>query len=108
MQVPFRETDMVADPASLYASTKRANELIAHTYYNLYNISSVGLRFFTVYGPYGRPDMAPFIFTDRVSNNETIRVFNHGKSQRDFTYIDDIVQGVVHSLFISTGQPEVL
>lgn len=108
IKVPFHETDMVADPASLYAATKRSNELIAHTYWNLHNITSVGLRFFTVYGPYGRPDMAPWIFTDKISNNETIRVFNHGNSQRDFTYVEDIVQGVVNSLFCYTGQPEIV
>jgi UDP-glucuronate 4-epimerase len=108
VKVPFHETDLVEDPASLYAATKRSDELIAHTYYNLYNITSIGLRFFTVYGPYGRPDMAPWIFTDKISNNETIQVFNHGKSHRDFTYIDDIVQGVVNSLFVETGQPELI
>lgn len=108
VKVPFRETDRVEDPASLYAATKRSDELIAHTYWNLYNVSSIGLRFFTVYGPYGRPDMAPWIFTDKISNNVTIRVFNHGNSRRDFTYIDDIVQGVVNSLFVHTGQPELV
>jgi UDP-glucuronate 4-epimerase len=108
VKVPFQETDSVADPASLYAATKRSNELIAHTYWNLYNISSIGLRFFTVYGPYGRPDMAPWIFTDKISNNETIGVFNHGNSQRDFTYVEDIVQGVVNSLLVHTGQPEIV
>ncbi|KAL3911470.1 MAG: hypothetical protein SGARI_001635 [Bacillariaceae sp.] len=108
VKVPFQETDRVEDPASLYAATKRSDELIAHTYFNLHNITSVGLRFFTVYGPYGRPDMAPWIFTDKISNGEKIRVFNHGKSQRDFTYIADIVQGVIHSLFINTGQPELI
>lgn len=108
IKVPFHETDQVEDPASLYAATKRSDELIARTYYNLYNITSIGLRFFTVYGPYGRPDMAPWIFTDKISNNETIQVFNHGKSHRDFTYIDDIVQGVVNSLFVETGQPELI
>ena len=108
IKVPFAETDRIEDPASVYAATKRSDELLATTYYNLYNISSVGLRFFTVYGPYGRPDMAPFIFTDRVSNNHTIKVFNHGQSRRDFTYVDDIVQGVVNSLFVSTNQPEII
>lgn len=108
VKTPFHETDLVADPASLYAATKRSNELIAHTYWNLYNMTSIGLRFFTVYGPYGRPDMAPWMFTDKISNNETIRVFNHGNSQRDFTYVDDIVQGVVNSLFVNTGQPELV
>jgi UDP-glucuronate 4-epimerase len=108
LQIPFRETDRVENPASLYAATKRADELIAHTYFNLYNISSIGLRFFTVYGPYGRPDMAPWIFTDRVSHNQTIKVFNHGKSKRDFTFVGDIVQGVVNSLFVPVHQPELV
>lgn len=108
LEIPFRETDRVEDPASLYAATKRADELIAHTYYNLYNISSIGLRFFTVYGPYGRPDMAPWIFTDRVSHNQTIKVFNHGRSKRDFTFVGDIVQGVVNSLFVTVHQPELV
>ena len=108
VKVPFKETDIVEDPASLYAATKRSNELIAHTYWNLYNISSIGLRFFTVYGPFGRPDMAPWIFTDKIANNEKIKVFNHGNSKRDFTYVDDIVQGVVNALFVHTGQPEIV
>jgi UDP-glucuronate 4-epimerase len=108
IKVPFQETDRVEDPASLYAATKRSVELVAHTYFNLYQLSSVGLRFFTVYGPYGRPDMAPWIFTDKISNNATIKVFNHGHSKRDFTYIDDIVQGVVNSLFVQTQQPELV
>lgn len=108
VKVPFKETDLVEDPASLYAATKRSNELVAHTYLNLYNISSIGLRFFTVYGPYGRPDMAPWIFTDKIANNETIKVFNHGNSRRDFTYVDDIVQGVVNALFVNTGQAELV
>ncbi|VEU41040.1 unnamed protein product [Pseudo-nitzschia multistriata] len=104
VKVPFLETDIVEDPASLYAATKRSDELIARTYYNLHNISSIGLRFFTVYGPYGRPDMAPWMFTDRISNNETIQVFNNGLSRRDFTYIDDIVQGVVNSLLVDRAK----
>mmetsp|Transcript_2460 Transcript_2460/g.5720 ORF Transcript_2460/g.5720 Transcript_2460/m.5720 type:complete len:431 (-) Transcript_2460:1677-2969(-) len=108
VKVPFLETDPVEDPASLYAATKRSDELIARTYFNLYNISSIGLRFFTVYGPFGRPDMAPWIFTDKISNNQTIRVFNHGKSKRDFTFVGDIVQGIVHSLFVNTGRPELV
>jgi len=108
LKVPFQETDRVEDPASLYAATKRSDELIAHTYYNLHNISSIGLRFFTVYGPYGRPDMAPFIFTDKISNGEAIQVFNHGISRRDFTYVGDIVQGIIHSLFVNTGRPELI
>lgn len=108
IQIPFRETDRVEDPASLYAATKRSDELIAQTYFNLHNISSIGLRFFTVYGPFGRPDMAPWIFTDKISNNRTIKVFNHGKSQRDFTFVEDIVQGVVNSLYVDAVQPELV
>uniref|UniRef100_A0A7R9WVD3 NAD(P)-binding domain-containing protein n=1 Tax=Craspedostauros australis TaxID=1486917 RepID=A0A7R9WVD3_9STRA len=108
VKVPFSETDRVEDPASLYAATKRADELIAHTYFNLHNVSSVGLRFFTVYGPYGRPDMAPFIFTDKISQGKTIKMYNHGHSKRDFTYVDDIVQGVVNGLFVTTHQPEII
>lgn len=108
VKIPFQETDRVEDPASLYAATKRSDELIAHTYFNLHNISSIGLRLFTVYGPFGRPDMAPWIFTDKISRNQTVRVFNHGKSQRDFTYVGDIVQGIVHALFVNTGRPELV
>jgi UDP-glucuronate 4-epimerase len=108
VKIPFRESDRLEDPASLYAATKRSDELIAQTYFNLYNMSSIGLRFFTVYGPFGRPDMAPWIFTDKISNNNTIRVFNHGRSRRDFTYVGDIVQGVVNALFVNTGQPELI
>jgi len=107
-KIPFRESDRLEDPASLYAATKRSDELIAQTYFNLHGLSSVGLRFFTVYGPFGRPDMAPWIFTDKISNHETIRVFNHGNSRRDFTFVGDIVQGVVNSLFVNTGQPELV
>lgn len=109
LKVPFEETDRLEDPASLYASTKRSNELISRTYYNLYNLTSIGLRFFTVYGPYGRPDMAPWIFTEKISTNQTIQVFNNGNSRRDFTYVEDIVQGVVHSLFVNeNGPPELI
>jgi UDP-glucuronate 4-epimerase len=108
LKIPFAETDRIEDPASVYAATKRSDELLATTYFNLYNMTSIGLRFFTVYGPYGRPDMAPFLFTDRVSNHQTIKVFNHGQSRRDFTYVDDIVQGVVNSLFVQTHQPELI
>jgi len=85
----------VNPPVSLYAATKKSNELIAHTYAHLYGIQCTGLRFFTVYGPWGRPDMAPFIFTKAALNGDTIKVFNNGKMKRDFTYIDDIVEGVV-------------
>merc|ERR1711871_1355523 len=94
-KVPFSEGDPVLKPASLYAATKRSNELIAHTYHHLYGQRSVGLRFFTVYGPWGRPDMAYFSFTDKIMRGEAIQMYNHGNLERDFTYIDDIVDGVV-------------
>ena len=98
-KVPFEETDFVDHPVSLYASTKKSNELMAHTYSHLYNIPATGLRFFTVYGPMGRPDMAYFGFTDRYFNNQPISIFNNGDFDndlyRDFTYIDDIVTGIV-------------
>lgn len=93
--MPFSTADNVDHPVSLYAATKKSNELMAHTYAHLYGIQCTGLRFFTVYGPWGRPDMAPFLFTKAAFNGETIKVFNHGKMRRDFTYIDDIVEGVV-------------
>jgi UDP-glucuronate 4-epimerase len=94
-EVPFRTDQQVDHPISLYAATKKANELMAHTYSHLYNINTTGLRFFTVYGPYGRPDMAYYLFTKAILKNEPIKVFNNGKMQRDFTYIDDIVEGLV-------------
>ncbi len=94
-KVPFSESDNVDHPVSLYAATKKSNELMAHTYSHLYDLPTTGLRFFTVYGPWGRPDMAPFLFTDAISNNREIKVFNNGKMQRDFTYIDDIVEGII-------------
>lgn len=93
-KVPFSESDNVDQPVSLYAATKKSNELMAHSYSHLYNIPTTGLRFFTVYGPAGRPDMAPWLFTEAIMRGKPIRVFNHGKMQRDFTYIDDIVEGV--------------
>jgi UDP-glucuronate 4-epimerase len=93
--MPFSTSHSVNHPVSLYAATKKSNELMAHTYAHLYGIQCTGLRFFTVYGPWGRPDMAPFIFTKAAFNGETIKVFNNGKMKRDFTYIDDIVEGVV-------------
>jgi len=93
-KVPFSETDQVDNPVSLYAATKKANELMAHSYSKLYKIPTTGLRFFTVYGPAGRPDMAPWLFTEAILKGEPIKVFNHGKMQRDFTYIDDIVEGI--------------
>ena len=94
-KLPFSEQDNVDHPVSLYAATKKANELMAHTYSHLYGIPTTGLRFFTVYGPWGRPDMSPFLFADAILNNKHIKVFNHGDMMRDFTYIDDIVEGVV-------------
>lgn len=97
-KLPFAEGDRVDHPVSLYAATKKANELMAHTYSHLFRIPATGLRFFTVYGPWGRPDMAAFIFTKAILAGEPITVFNHGDMQRDFTYIDDIVQGVIRAL----------
>lgn len=96
--IPFKETANVDAPISLYAATKKSNELMAHTYSHLYNIETIGLRFFTVYGPWGRPDMAMFLFTDAIINDKPIKVFNDGNLSRDFTYIDDIVDGVVNTL----------
>jgi UDP-glucuronate 4-epimerase len=96
--MPFSEKDTVDTPVSLYAATKKANELMAHTYSHLYGLPTSGLRFFTVYGPWGRPDMSPFLFADAILNNKPIKVFNHGDMMRDFTYIDDIVEGVVRVL----------
>jgi len=93
--LPFRESQAVNHPVSLYAATKKANELMAHTYSHLYGLAATGLRFFTVYGPWGRPDMAPMLFAKAILNGKPIRVFNNGNMQRDFTYIDDIVEGVV-------------
>lgn len=92
--LPFAETDRADHPASLYAATKRSNELMAHSYSHLFRLPVTGLRFFTVYGPWGRPDMAPFLFTKAILEGKPIRIFNNGKMQRDFTYIDDIVDGV--------------
>ena len=94
-KIPFSEADQVDHPVSLYAATKKSNELLAHSYSHLYDIPSTGLRFFTVYGPAGRPDMAPWLFTDAILKDQPIKVFNHGKMQRDFTFVDDIVEGVV-------------
>ena len=94
-KVPYSTEDKVDNPVSLYAATKKSNELMAHAYSKLYNIPSTGLRFFTVYGPAGRPDMAYFGFTNKLVNGETIKIFNYGNCKRDFTYIDDIVEGVV-------------
>jgi UDP-glucuronate 4-epimerase len=97
-KMPFEETDAVDHPVSLYAATKKANELMAHTYSHLYGLPTTGLRFFTVYGPWGRPDMAYFSFTRAVLEGRPIQVFNHGQMKRDFTYIDDIVEGVLRVL----------
>lgn len=95
---PFSTDDSVDHPVSLYAATKKSNELMAHTYSYLYNIPTTGLRFFTVYGPWGRPDMALFKFTKKILNGEAIDVYNHGDMRRDFTYIDDIVEGIIRIL----------
>ena len=102
-KVPYSTDDKVDNPVSLYAATKKSNELLAHAYSKLYNIPSTGLRFFTVYGPAGRPDMAYFGFTDKLVKGETIRIFNYGNCKRDFTYVDDIVEGVVR---VMTKAPE--
>ena len=102
-KVPYSTNDKVDNPVSLYAATKKSNELMAHAYSKLYNIPSTGLRFFTVYGPAGRPDMAYFGFTDKLRRGETIQIFNYGNCMRDFTYVDDIVEGVVR---IMQGAPE--
>lgn len=102
-EVPYSTDDKVDNPVSLYAATKKSDELMAHAYSKLYNIPSTGLRFFTVYGPAGRPDMAYFGFTDKLLRGETIRIFNYGNCKRDFTYIDDIVEGVVR---VMQGAPE--
>jgi UDP-glucuronate 4-epimerase len=96
--MPFSEHDSVDHPVSLYAASKKANELMAHTYSHLFGLPATGLRFFTVYGPWGRPDMALFLFTRAILEGRPIDVFNHGRMQRDFTYIDDIAEGVVRVL----------
>ncbi len=93
-KLPFSETDQVDHPVSLYAATKKSNELIAHSYSHLFKLSTVGLRFFTVYGPWGRPDMALFKFTNLILKDKSIQVFNHGKMTRDFTYIDDVIESI--------------
>ena len=102
-KVPFSTDDKVDNPVSLYAATKKSNELLAHCYSKLYNIPSTGLRFFTVYGPAGRPDMAYFGFTNKLINNETIKIFNYGNCKRDFTYVDDIVEGIIR---VMQGAPD--
>lgn len=102
-KVPYSTDDKVDNPVSLYAATKKSNELLAHAYSKLYNIPSTGLRFFTVYGPAGRPDMAYFGFTNKLIKGETIKIFNYGNCMRDFTYVDDIVEGIVR---VMKGAPE--
>jgi UDP-glucuronate 4-epimerase len=108
-KVPFSENDRVDTPISLYAATKKSNELMAHTYSHLYQLPTTGLRFFTVYGPWGRPDMAPWLFTEAISQSKPIKVFNNGNLMRDFTYIDDIVEGIVRVQAVvpsnATGAP---
>ena len=96
--IPFSENNNVDHPVSLYAASKKANEAMAHSYSQLYNLPTTGLRFFTVYGPWGRPDMSPILFAKAITEDKPLKVFNYGKHRRDFTYIDDIVQGVVRSL----------
>lgn len=102
-KVPFETKDCVDNPVSLYAATKKSNELMAHTYSHLFNLPTTGLRFFTVYGPWGRPDMAMFLFTDAILNDRPIKVFNNGQLERDFTYIDDIVEGVTKIIETNTA-----
>lgn len=102
-KVPYSTDDKVDNPVSLYAATKKSNELLAHAYSKLYDIPSTGLRFFTVYGPAGRPDMAYFGFTDKLIKGETIKIFNYGNCKRDFTYVDDIVEGIIR---VMQGAPE--
>jgi UDP-glucuronate 4-epimerase len=104
-KIPFETTDHVDHPVSLYAASKKSNELMAHTYSHLFGLATTGLRFFTVYGPWGRPDMAMFLFTDAILKGEPIKVFNKGEMQRDFTFIDDIVEGVVRVIQKDDGQP---
>lgn len=108
-KLPFSEADAVDHPVSLYAATKKSNELMAHAYTHLYGIQSIGLRFFTVYGPWGRPDMAMWLFTEAMLAERSINVFNHGKMRRDFTYIDDIISGVIAAIDSKTlDQYEIL
>ncbi|MGB5171939.1 MAG: NAD-dependent epimerase [Eudoraea sp.] len=110
-KVPFETTDSVDNPISLYAATKKSNELMAHTYSHLYGFATTGLRFFTVYGPWGRPDMAMFLFTDAILKGKSIKVFNHGNLERDFTYVDDITEGVVRIIELPINKrknPDVL
>jgi len=106
-KIPFSEEDRVDHPVSLYAATKKSNELLAHCYSHLYQLPTTGLRFFTVYGPWGRPDMAPMLFANAIAKGEPIKVFNGGDMQRDFTYIEDIVEGVIKAMnYIPSGQKQ--
>ncbi|MBU3024423.1 NAD-dependent epimerase [Zobellia galactanivorans] len=105
-KIPFSTSDSVDHPISLYAASKKSNELMAHTYSHLFGFATTGLRFFTVYGPWGRPDMALFLFTDAIAKGNPIQVFNHGKMERDFTYVDDIVEGVIRILTKSINDRE--
>ena len=105
-KIPFSTDDRVDHPISLYAASKKSNELMAHTYSHLYNFATTGLRFFTVYGPWGRPDMAYFLFCEAIRQQNPIKVFNKGKLERDFTYIDDIVEGIVRIILKDTAQRE--
>ncbi len=105
-KIPFSTEDNVDHPISLYAASKKSNELMAHTYSHLYGIPTTGLRFFTVYGPWGRPDMAIYLFTDAIYNGKAIKVFNKGKMERDFTYIDDIIEGVYRVIVKPVGDRE--
>lgn len=106
-KIPFSEIDPVEKPSNLYGATKRSNELMAYSYYHLFGIQSVGFRFFTVYGPWGRPDMAAYIFTEQISRGESITVYNNGNMKRDFTYVDDIVAGITASLDYKHKKPMV-
>ena len=107
-ETPFRTTDRVEKPSSLYAVTKRSNELMAETYHHLFQLNLTGLRFFTVYGPWGRPDMSPWLFADAITHGRPIKVFNNGKMMRDFTYIDDIVEGIRRIAYDGTEKKEPL
>lgn len=106
--IPFSTDDVANRPISLYAATKKSNELMAHAYSHLFNIKTIGIRFFTVYGPWGRPDMAMFLFTDAILNDKPLKVFNNGELSRDFTYIDDIIEGVVATLTDNSKNDEPL
>ncbi|MBP6610387.1 MAG: GDP-mannose 4,6-dehydratase [Paludibacter sp.] len=106
-EVPYSESDQVDQPLSLYAATKKSNELMAHSYSKLYSMRTTGIRFFTVYGPWGRPDMAPYLFMDAIVNCKPIKVFNHGNLERDFTYVDDIVNGIVLVINSKISQNEI-